>query len=245
LPGEVYWLELYDVIRSLLGFSLEDDLEAGRLADSLMLEALLRGRAAGMEEVCGVILESRRVCVTGAAATLARQINDVWGCDAVIAADGSSCLLLDNGVVPDIVVTDLDGPLSCILRANTEGGRVVVHSHGDNMDMVVAVSPYLTRVLYTVQVKAVAAVVIGGFTDGDRALALVLHCLRHYGGGTGEVVLLGMDFKARVGPWSKPGLRKPVEPWPLKRAKLRIGQLLVDKVLVPGLEAMGVRVVRP
>ena len=50
-----------------------------------------------------------------------------------IAADGAVSACLERNILPDIIVTDLDGNLPEIVWANKKGSKVVVHAHGDNL----------------------------------------------------------------------------------------------------------------
>ena len=70
-----------------------------------------------------------------------------------IAADGATSVLLKAGVVPEIIVTDLDGCMDDILRANQMGSIVVVHAHGDNQDLLREYVPQLRNVIGTTQTR--------------------------------------------------------------------------------------------
>jgi len=124
----------------------------------------------------------------------------------LIAADGATTALVEVGVVPHIVVTDLDGDLNAILYAASKGSKLFIHVHGDNIEQFTNFVEELKRVtqsfVVTTQVTPYYPVVnIGGFTDGDRAYALAL-AFRALG-----VVLAGMDFGNVVGRYSKPWLK--------------------------------------
>jgi len=228
------------VIRGILGFSLSRDIEAARLADRLTLEAAEAGELVDVGDLCRLLARSGSVCLAGGAESLESSVDKLHGCSLVVAADGASCLLEEYGVEPRVVVTDLDGPLSCLLRASRGGAVMVVHCHGDNTDAVRVFSRLMDARVYTVQAPAGYAVNVGGFTDGDRAAALALYCHLVYGAGPSRLILHGMDFGGRVGWWSKPWLRRSVEPWGLKRAKLRVARLLMDNIIVPMLASLGV-----
>ena len=66
-----------------------------------------------------------------------------------MAADGATAILLRRGIVPDIIVTDLDGSFPDILKANREGSIAVVHAHGDNLDALDRYVPQLGSVIGT------------------------------------------------------------------------------------------------
>jgi len=48
----------------------------------------------------------------------------------LIAADGATTALLEEDVIPDIIVTDLDGKMEDIIQANQKGSFLAVHAHG-------------------------------------------------------------------------------------------------------------------
>ena len=51
-----------------------------------------------------------------------------------IAADSSIKLLVENDIVPDIVVTDLDGDKNTLDKIAKTKSIFVVHAHGDNLE---------------------------------------------------------------------------------------------------------------
>src|ERR1700691_5212702 len=64
----------------------------------------------------------------------------VWGlppsrpAPAIVAADGAAARCLDGGLVPDVITTDLDGPVASEIVACARGSAIVVHAHGDNLE---------------------------------------------------------------------------------------------------------------
>lgn len=106
-------------------------------------------------------------------------------------ASGSSVRrLLALGIVPDAVVTDLDGDIPSQLEASSRGAVTFVHAHGDNAD---AVRMWAGRfegpvVLTTQSVPERTVSDFGGFTDGDRAVCIAQEM------GCRRVTLSGFDF---------------------------------------------------
>jgi 2-amino-4-hydroxy-6-hydroxymethyldihydropteridine diphosphokinase len=178
------WEPLYQSILQDFGFSSGRDVEAAKL-----LADLLRDReplfCAAKEKVAG-----HSAAVFGNAQSLEKELEDLREKDAVfIAADGATAVLLGRGIVPDIVVTDLDGPFPAILEANREGSIVVVHAHGDNLDALNRYVPKLDRVIGTVQCRPLPGLYnFGGFTDGDRCVFLAREL------GAASIKLVGFDF---------------------------------------------------
>lgn len=98
------------------GFSRERDEEAAEVLGELLPPSGPLLQEARMR------ISDREVIVCGNAPSLEKEIDDLLKSDrlknrAFIAADGATAVLLKEDIVPDIVVTDLDGPFQEILRA--------------------------------------------------------------------------------------------------------------------------------
>ncbi|HEV8049055.1 MAG TPA: 6-hydroxymethylpterin diphosphokinase MptE-like protein [Thermoplasmata archaeon] len=108
----------------------------------------------------------------------------------VLAADGATERCLSAGVVPELVVTDLDGPVASEVTANARGALVVIHAHGDNTAALLQWVPEFTGELAGSWAGPPddSLLDVGGFTDGERAAFLADHC------GATEVLLWGFDF---------------------------------------------------
>ena len=181
------WEPLYQAILEDFGFSRRRDEEAAKL-----LMDLLRGRESPLLAAEG-LLSGRRVVICGNAPCLARQLEErhckLEDDAALLAADGATAVLLEHGMVPDILVTDLDGPFPAILKASQMGCIVVVHAHGDNLTALERYVPLLERVIGTVQCRPPQGLYnFGGFTDGDRAVFLAQEM------GAASIELFGFDF---------------------------------------------------
>jgi uncharacterized Rossmann fold enzyme len=143
-----------------------------------------------------------------------------------IAADGATSALLEAGVRPDIIVTDLDGNVSDIAEASRDGSIVLLHAHGDNMDSVVEWLPRIDSVLPLTQTEPTALVRnFGGFTDGDKCLYLAAAF------GAAQAIIIGMDFDQRMGSRSDPFGQKDET---RKLRKLSIGRLLTEELIRQG-----------
>ena len=155
----------------------------------MLLAELLRGREpllrAAKAKVAG-----HKVVVCGNAQCLGNELEGLPERDAIfMAADGATVVLLGRAVVPDIVVTDMDGPFPAILRANQMGSIVVVHAHGDNLDALNRYVPQLQRIIGTVQCRPPPGLYnFGGFTDGDRCVFLAQELCAT------SIKLVGFDF---------------------------------------------------
>lgn len=140
----------------------------------------------------------------------------------VIAADGAAEMCLDLGIIPDFVVTDLDGNYQSLIRAHLEGSIMVIHAHGDNIDKIASQVPFFSNAIGTTQNFPLKNIYnFGGFTDGDRSVSLAVEFLAR------EILLVGMDFDSRIGFFSK----RKVSNLELKKQKLQIGKYLVGMLL--------------
>jgi uncharacterized Rossmann fold enzyme len=181
------WEPLYREILADFGFDRSRDEESAR-----RLDGLLKGRPA---PDLRPLLAGRRVAVCGKGPSLDQSIGTLAPGEVVVSANGATTRLLARGVVPAVVVTDLDGPIEDLLEANRRGAAMVVHAHGDNMERLPAVA-LMERVLGTTQAEPFGSLRnFGGFTDGDRCVFLA----RAH--GAASVRLLGFDFDdPSVGP---------------------------------------------
>jgi len=163
----------------------------------------------------------RHVMVIGAGDSLIQNIKFVKKNRKFvkIVADGATKALIENHIKPDIVVTDLDGDISFLRKAERVGAIIVVHSHGDNIEELKKIVPTLRRVIGTTQVMPVENVYnFGGFTDGDRCVFLADEF------GAEEIVLVGMEFGDRIGVHSK----RSVDNIQLKIDKMKAGKRLLE-----------------
>jgi 2-amino-4-hydroxy-6-hydroxymethyldihydropteridine diphosphokinase len=180
-----FWEPIYTEILEDFGFSRAGDEEA-----AFVLSELLKDKKRILDEaaqrLCG-----REVVICGNAPSLAMELGGLQERDlAFVAADGAAAVLLRKGIVPDIVVTDLDGPFDAIQCANSLGSIIVVHAHGDNQDSLQKYVPMLDQVIGTTQCQPPEGLYnFGGFTDGDRCVFLARAL------GAASIRLLGFDFE--------------------------------------------------
>jgi hypothetical protein len=179
------WEPIYQSILQDFGFSRDRDEEAAEL-----LAGILREHGPMLQAAKAIVIGQRAV-VCGNAPNLNKEMKELQERDAVfLAADGATAVLLEHNIVPDIVVTDLDGPFPSILRANQMGSIVVVHAHGDNLDALIRYAPRLQRIIGTVQCRPLPGLHnFGGFTDGDRSVFLAREL------GAASIELVGFDFE--------------------------------------------------
>lgn len=145
----------------------------------------------------------------------------------LISADGATKALVEENIIPDIVVTDLDGDVDTIFKVLRCGKIIIVHAHGDNIINILKHSGRLKgKVLGSTQITPLECIEnFGGFTDGDRALFIALKF------GAKKVLMVGMDFGETVGKYSKPWLKNNVKIWSFKKTKFRIAKKLIELLI--------------
>ncbi len=184
------WEEFYRKILEDFGFSEEEDIRAGEV-----LKSLLKSKQRSSLEELQKLIENRRVNIFGAGPSLERIKEFPEG--TAITCDGATSFLMERGRAPEIIVTDLDGKVEDQIEASKKGSLAVIHAHGDNIPALKKFVPHFEKVIPTMQAQPVQGVYnFGGFTDGDRAVALACHFKAR------EVVLYGFDFKGRIGRYS-------------------------------------------
>ena len=136
----------------------------------------------------------------------------------IIAADGAAAVLSENGIRPDIIVTDLDGRCEEDVAEEIRLGRtddrgvstlLLIHAHGNNRPALEKYLPQSGAFIATCQCRpAGKALNFGGFSDGDRCLFLA------EGFDASKIVLFGFDTK-------------DVNVTPIKRKKLEWAERLI------------------
>lgn len=178
------WAPYYKAILEDFGWTPEGDEEAARIMAPLLPDpapVLRRLRK---------LIKGRDVLVCGKAPRLKQ---DLKGIDrsryTVIAADGATSTLLEAGIVPDVIVSDLDGSHPDLLKANGKGAIVLAHAHADNIPAVRELVPKLKDVIGTTQARPFDHVYnFGGFSDGDRCVFLAKEL------GAASITIIGFDL---------------------------------------------------
>ncbi|TGC09393.1 6-hydroxymethylpterin diphosphokinase MptE-like protein [Methanolobus halotolerans] len=203
------WEPIYQDILKDMGFSREEDehaasilsrmLDMARTSDVLVLEKLIAGKS---------------VFVCGNAPGLGAGIDrtDTTG-HVLIAADGATSSLIERHIVPDIIVTDLDGDMEKEILANRQGAVMVVHAHGDNIDKLEEYVSQLDNIVGSTQSVPLKNVYnFGGFSDGDRCVFLAKEF------GASDITLLGFDLNDK-------------NVTPVKKKKLMWAKKLIGDIL--------------
>ncbi|MEN4005992.1 MAG: 6-hydroxymethylpterin diphosphokinase MptE-like protein [Methanobacterium sp.] len=217
------WSSWYDIILKEFGFSRQGDEKSAEILNGILYEH---------NSLCiGEISIKDKVIVFGAGPSLKKNIIELKELNlnmfTLIAADGATTALQEENIIPDIIVTDLDGKMDDIIEANNEGAILVVHAHGHNIDKIKKYVPKLKRVLGTTQSVPLENVYnFGGFTDGDRCVFLAIELEAKL------IVLVGMDFGKIVTIYSRPDLEgSEGKADKIKQKKLKFAKKLIEWAL--------------
>ena len=177
------WEPLYKEILQDFGWSREKDEE-----EAIQLSLLLSEKTSDLS-ILKKKLEGKDVLVCGNALMLSNDLEKInTERYTIIAADGATSTLLEKGIVPDIIVTDLDGYIPDEIEANRKGAIMVVHAHGDNMKRLEATRD-MKGVIGTTQAAPLANIYnFGGLSDGDRCVFLA------HSFGARSITLSGFNF---------------------------------------------------
>lgn len=179
-----HWQPTYEAILADFGWDARDDEAAARRLDAMVppggwrnVGTELKHRPRAVVVGCGPRLEDLRASDLGQA--------------IVVAADGATQRLREIGVLPRVVVTDLDGDREALLWAARQGASMVVHAHGHNVErlaMVPELGPLVAGSCQCDPAPFARLRNVGGFTDGDRAVLLCQHF------GVKDIALAAFDF---------------------------------------------------
>ena len=170
-----WWWPLQEEINSQFGFSKSREEVSSRLISRLYKP---RGNLSKL-------LSDNLVTIVGAGITDIDKIPQ----GVLIAADGAVSACLERNLIPDIIVTDLDGNLPEMVWANKKGSKMVVHAHGDNFSRLFEFSSEIQAISLTTTYPSPMTECWGGFTDGDRSLMMSLAM------GSNLVSLVGFNFE--------------------------------------------------
>lgn len=196
------WKPLYKEMISEFGYSEEEDRKAAKIlvelreSDGLTPLTEMKGRQI---EISGPYYSERESEFT-------------------IAAGSSLKEMIDQGIEPELIVTDLDGDTSLQSEMNTNGIPVMMHAHGDNIKLLGKwAERFKGHVIPTCQCEPPEKSIynFGGFTDGDRAAFVAEHF------GAKKIILNGWDFE------------EAHDGGKIKQKKLRWAKMLLKKIDVP------------
>ncbi|HWQ47377.1 MAG TPA: 6-hydroxymethylpterin diphosphokinase MptE-like protein [Methanosarcina sp.] len=197
------WEPIYERILEDFGFDRTGDEKAALFLSGMLIEE----NTASLSELKARI-SGKPVLVCGNAPRLRSDLSEIDFLDfTIIAADGAAAVLMDMGIVPEVICTDLDGNSEADIEkeilACEHGSIVLIHAHGDNIDKLERYVPRFKRFIATTQAKPFDKVYnFGGFSDGDRCFFVA----REF--GANKIRLAGFDFEdSYVNPIKKKKLK--------------------------------------
>ena len=207
------WQQKYLEILKEFNYDRSSEIKSAKILDSIIKNKL-----------CSDVLErkikNKTVFVIGAGPSLIASLSYLKKFKNItkIVADGATQAMLENGMIPDIIVTDLDGNMESLKKASETGSIMIVHAHGDNIKRL----PHTISFRYcigTTEDRPFGKIRnFGGFTDGDRCVFLANHF------GASKIIMIGMDFGIHIGKYSKVGIYNKS----IKIKKLRKGKSLLE-----------------
>jgi uncharacterized Rossmann fold enzyme len=213
------WLQWYDRINKLFNYDINEDQRATDI-----LSGLISKRSIHPESIEKFVTD-KPVLVFGAGPSLEENLNQLQKEKllekfSIISANGATTALLKVvELIPQFIVSDLDGNVEDQLKANRLGSTIVIHGHGDNITQLRKYVPKFVNIIGTTQVKPTINVYnFGGFTDGDRAVFFAASMK------PSMIVLAGMDLGQKIGKYSKDKIRSKEE----KILKLKVCRELLE-----------------
>jgi len=209
IPG---WKKRYSDIIKEFNYSEKKDKESAVILNSII-------KKSNINEKIISLVKDKTVFVIGSGPSLSTAIPILKNFKKIIkiAADSSVKPLVENGIIPDIVITDLDGDESTLKKIGRKS-IFIVHAHGDNIEKLEFAKKF-KKCIGTTQSNPFNKIQnFGGFTDGDRGVFLANHF------DAKKIILFGMDFGEKIGMYSntKKSDRK------IKLMKLHKGELLLE-----------------
>jgi uncharacterized Rossmann fold enzyme len=207
------WKKRYSEILKEFRYSEKKDKESAILLNSILKKSDANKKITDL-------IKGKTVFVIGSGPSLSLAIPKLKKYKKIvkIAADSSIKPLVENGIIPDIVVTDLDGDENTLEKIGKTNSIFVVHAHGDNLEKLDHVKKFKNCIGTTQSTPFGKIKNFGGFTDGDRCVFLTNHFQAK------KVILFGMDFGERIGKFSK--TKKSERK--IKLMKLKHGESLLE-----------------
>ncbi|ADC65757.1 protein of unknown function DUF115 [Ferroglobus placidus DSM 10642] len=174
------WFKIYIEIARDFGYSIDEDRRA-----AIILKEMGNGKLLD-KEVLREKIEGKEVVVVGGA--VEKPIES----QTIITAGKSLIKWMKiTSRVPDVHVTDLEEGAEILKKVEEKGCVLVIHAHGDNVELIKEIVPELNSFVATTQAEPFDRVYnFGGFTDGDRAAIIAKEF------GARKILLHGFEFKA-------------------------------------------------
>ncbi|AIJ05387.1 hypothetical protein JH146_0537 [Methanocaldococcus bathoardescens] len=221
------WEIFYNEIMDDFGFDKSKDVESAVILNDILEKA----NTIPIDKLKDII-EGREVFIFGAGPSIKKHIKimkELRKDFPVIVADGACKAFLEEGIIPDIIVSDLDGDLEALIECNKNGSIIVVHAHGDNIERIKEYVPKLKNIIGSCQIPNYRelnlknVINFGGFTDGDRC------CFLAYYFKAKKLILGGMDFGIYITKYSRPNIKSDIAVGDeIKIKKLKYAERLIN-----------------
>ncbi|MDH3856013.1 MAG: DUF115 domain-containing protein [Nitrosopumilus sp.] len=207
------WRKKYSDILKEFKYDEKKDKESAILLNTILEKSNTN------EKVINLI-KGKTVLVIGSGPSLSTAIKKLkkYKKTVKIAADSAIKPLVENGIIPDIIVTDLDGDENTLKKIGKTKSIFVVHAHGDNIEKLELAKKFKNCIGTSQSTPFNKIQNFGGFTDGDRGVFLA----NHY--EAKKIILFGMDFGEQIGKFSK--TKKSERK--IKLMKLKKGEFLLE-----------------
>ncbi|MFX1294565.1 MAG: 6-hydroxymethylpterin diphosphokinase MptE-like protein [Promethearchaeota archaeon] len=224
------WEPWYNKIISDFGYDPQKDLESSLILNDFLKKRVNKKDFKDLIEIikdnivfiygCGPSLPHHLQLLKNSPLQLEKFIH--------IAANGATSALLEYNIIPNIVVTDLDGQITDLMEANKMGAILIIHAHGDNIDTINQyISQFHGSLMGTTQNQTLNNVKnYGGFTDGDRCVYIAEEL------GASIIILFGFDFGNIIGKFSKFYLKQDEIANEIKLKKLQWAQILIKELSI-------------
>ncbi len=227
------WKKSYLGILDRFKIELKDDELSSKALESHLLKLRFISREkiyTGLREIL-----TQPIVVAGAGPSLETDIKkmiklNIQKSIQIVSADGATAAFRLVNIVPNIVISDVDGEWESIVWALGRGALILLHGHGDNKDLI---SDFFFKYHDCLEGKLLWGTSqndpgdilfnFGGFTDGDRAIFLSFHFQ------TPLIGLIGMDFGTKIGKYSSFNSEIAKKDINRKIAKFEIAMQLLDE----------------
>jgi hypothetical protein len=206
------WKTKYNQIIQEFGYKKKEDQKAASILNLVITKQFSSNKLKKMLFGKPVFVVGSGPSLRSALPILKRHKNIVKIC-----ADTALGPLVENGIKPQIIVSDLDGDLD-LIKKSSKTSIIVVHAHGDNISKLEFAKNF-QNCIGTTQTEEIGKISnFGGFTDGDRCVFLASKF------GASKIFLFGMDFGPKIGTFSntKKSEKK------IKLKKLQYGKMLLE-----------------
>jgi len=176
-----WWWKFQEEISTQFGFSKIREDVATRLVSRLNFS----------KSSIRHFFKNKEIIIVGAGLTKSSKLPS----SNLLVADGALRACLELDIVPEWVITDLDGYIPDILWASQNGSKTIVHAHGDNISRVNQYVDQINPSCITTTYPSHYSSCWGGFTDGDRSVMMCLSL------GCKSIKLEGFNFD-KVGSFS-------------------------------------------